>query len=69
MSTRVSLLTQPANTNKLPGSRAMIKTIAVCLAVVLLCYIAFVGHYYYQTYTTFSGIGQAQQVVAENPSP
>ncbi len=34
----------------------MIKPLAFCLAVVMLCYVAFVGHYYYQTFSTFSGI-------------
>lgn len=34
----------------------MIKAITVCLAVVMLCYVGFVGHYYYQTFSTFSHI-------------
>lgn len=46
----------------------MIKTITVCLAVVMLCYIAFVGHYYYQTFSTFSNTGQTHQA-AGNPLP
>ncbi|WP_167310307.1 hypothetical protein [Erwinia tasmaniensis] len=47
----------------------MTKAITVCLAAVMLCYIAFVGHYYYQTFSTFSNIGQSQQVAAENIAP
>lgn len=39
----------------------MIKSIAICLAVVMLCYVAFVGHYYYQTFSTFSSIEHSQE--------
>ncbi|MBK0032561.1 hypothetical protein IBT47_09720 [Erwinia sp. S43] len=38
----------------------MIKTLSFCLAVVMLCYIAFVGHYYYETFSTFTGIEHSQ---------
>lgn len=38
----------------------MIKTLSFCLAAIMLCYVAFVGHYYYQTFSTFSGIEQSQ---------
>lgn len=55
--------------NNLPGSKAMIKTITVCLAVVMLCYIVFIGHYYYQTFSTFSNTGPTQQAAAGNPLP
>ncbi|WP_255210146.1 hypothetical protein [Erwinia persicina] len=39
----------------------MIKSVAICLAVVMLCYVAFVGHYYYQTFSTFSSIEHSQE--------
>ncbi|WP_274604291.1 hypothetical protein [Erwinia persicina] len=42
----------------------MIKSVAICLAVVMLCYVAFVGHYYYQTFSTFSSIEHAQETNA-----
>lgn len=42
----------------------MIKTLSFCLAVITLCYVAFIGHYYYQTFSTFSGIEHSQ----ENPA-
>jgi hypothetical protein len=48
---------------------AMIKSLAFCLAVVMLCYVAFVGHYYYQTFSTFSGIQHSQEIAAsDNPA-
>lgn len=40
----------------------MIKPIAICLAVVMLCYVAFVGHYYFQTFSTFSSIEHSQEL-------
>lgn len=47
----------------------MIKSIAVVLAAVMLGYVAFVGHYYYQTFSTFSQIQHQQQVAAHTPLP
>lgn len=47
----------------------MIKPLAFCLAVVMLCYVAFVGHYYYQTFSTFSGIQHSQEIAgSDNPA-
>lgn len=46
----------------------MIKTISFCLAAVMLCYVAWMGHYYYQTFTTFSSIQQAQAHTTD-PAP
>lgn len=42
----------------------MIKSVAICLAVVMLCYVAFVGHFYYQTFSTFSSIEHSQEMNA-----
>jgi len=42
----------------------MIKSVAICLAVVMLCYVAFVGHFYYQTFSTFSSIEHSQEINA-----
>ncbi len=46
----------------------MIKTLSFCLAVVMLCYVAFVGHYYYETFSTFNGVEHSQDSSA-NPAP
>ncbi|MFG1173277.1 hypothetical protein AAFN90_06735 [Erwiniaceae bacterium CAU 1747] len=46
----------------------MIKTLSFCLAVVMLCYVAFVGHYYYETYSTFTDLEHSQESTA-NPAP
>lgn len=46
----------------------MIKTLSFCLAVVMLCYIGFVGHYYYETFSTFTGIEHSQENSA-TPAP
>ena len=42
----------------------MIKSVAICLAAVMLCYVAFVGHFYYQTFSTFSSIEHSQEMNA-----
>jgi|GEM_PF-6923057 len=39
----------------------MSKMLSFCLAIIALCYIAFVGHYYYQTFSTFTGVAHSQQ--------
>ncbi|WP_255354431.1 MULTISPECIES: hypothetical protein [unclassified Erwinia] len=39
----------------------MIKTLSVCAAVIMLVWIGFVGHYYYQTFSHFNNIEHAQQ--------
>lgn len=46
----------------------MIKTLSFCLAIIMLCYVAWVGHYYYQTFSTFTGIEQSQEH-SINPAP
>lgn len=42
----------------------MIKSVAICLAVVMFCYVAFIGHFYYQTFSTFSSIEHSQEMNA-----
>ena len=39
----------------------MIKTLSVCAAVLMLAWIGFVGHFYYQTFVNFNSIEHAQQ--------
>ena len=39
----------------------MIKALYSCLAIIALCYLAFIGHYYYQTFSSFTHVEHTQQ--------
>ncbi len=47
----------------------MIKTLSVCLGVIALCYIGYIGHFYYQTFDTCTTIQSQQNKAPENPLP